>query len=262
MEEKMLQTVIAAAIEAGQAIMDVYSRPDTEWEVERKADNSPLTQADRRAHAVIARALAATPYPLLSEEGEHLPYGERREWPALWIVDPLDGTKEFIRRNGEFTVNIALVEGGEPVMGVIYVPVRRRLYWGSRDKGAFTAEVDAATFLPGGAQALPLPAEERPFRVVASRSHLSAETEAFIAGLKERHGDVETVSAGSSLKLCLVAEGRADVYPRLAPTMEWDTAAGHAIAVAAGCTVTDAATGRPLQYNKPDLHNPFFIVSR
>lgn len=257
----MLETVISAALEAGRAIMDIYTHPDTDWQVERKADNSPLTLADRRSHEVIARALAHTPHPLLSEEGAHLPYEERRHWTTLWIVDPLDGTKEFLKRNDEFTVNIALVSEGTPVMGVIYVPAKHVLFWGTREGGAFRAEVDPATLQRGEAQRISAASHEaRPYRVVASRSHLSPETQQFIDALRPAHPDLETVSAGSSLKLCLVAEGRADVYPRLAPTMEWDTAAGHAIALAAGCTVTDAATGLPLTYNKPDLHNPFFIV--
>lgn len=170
----MLQTIIDAAIRAGQAIMSIYTHPDTDWEVERKADNSPLTLADRKSHAVIAEALKHTPYPVLSEEGEHLPYEVRQQWETLWVVDPLDGTKEFLKRNDEFTVNIALVTKGEPVMGVIYVPATRRLYWGEAGKGAFTAEVDADTLQPQQAQQLPLPGatQNRPFRVVASRSHL------------------------------------------------------------------------------------------
>lgn len=258
----MLQKVIAAALRAGRAIMEVYTHPDTDWQVERKADNSPLTIADRKAHAVIADALAGTPYPLLSEEGTHLPYAERRTWRTLWIVDPLDGTKEFLKRNDEFTVNIALVTDGRPVMGVIYAPALHRLFWGETGKGAFTAEVAPDTLTPGKAVHIPRPdaTAGRAYRVVASRSHLSAETQAFIDRLKAQHGTVETVSAGSSLKLCLVAEGKADIYPRLAPTMEWDTAAGHAIALAAGREVVNAETGRPLVYNKEDLHNPFFIV--
>lgn len=261
--EKLFSLVIEAAVRAGRAVMEVYDSPETDWQVERKADNSPLTLADRRSHEVIAAALAGTPWPVLSEEGAKQPYAVRKDWGRLWVVDPLDGTKEFIKRNGEFTVNIALVENGSPVLGVIYVPVTRRLYWGAKGLGAFTAEVDAATWQPGKAQSMPQPAPEgRTFRVVASRSHLSPETESFIAALREKHGEVETVSAGSSLKICLVANGEANVYPRHAPTMEWDTAAGHAIAVAAGCSFTDAVTGEPLIYNKEDLHNPWFIVSR
>lgn len=254
--------LIRVALDAGRAIMDVYTRPDTDWEVERKADHSPLTVADRRAHAVIADALARSGCPLLSEEGEHLPYAERREWKRFWVVDPLDGTKEFLKRNDEFTVNIALVENGDPVWGVVYAPALYRLFWGVMGEGAFTASVDPSDYAAGEAQRLPLTGarDGRPFRVVASRSHLSPETATFIEALRGDHPDLETVSAGSSLKLCLVAEGKADVYPRLAPTMEWDTAAGHAIAAAAGRTVVDAETGRPLRYNKEDLHNPFFIV--
>lgn len=259
----MLEQVIQAALRAGQAIMEIYTHPDTDWEVERKADNSPLTLADRRSHAVIAEALSATPHPLLSEEGVHLPYDERKDWHTLWIVDPLDGTKEFLKRNDEFTVNIALVEDGVPTLGVIYVPAKHMLYWGVKGEGAFRAEVDATTLQRSEAVRIPQDSatEGRPFRVVASRSHLSPETQQLIDGLRTAHPDLDTVSAGSSLKLCLVAEGKADIYPRLAPTMEWDTAAGHAIALAAGCTVTDATTGEPLRYNKPDLHNPFFIVA-
>ena len=261
--EQLITLAIGAAIRAGRAVMEVYDSPQADWQVERKADNSPLTLADRRSHAVIAETLSGTPWPLLSEEGAHLPYSERKDCHRLWIADPLDGTKEFIKRNGEFTVNIALVDGGVPVMGVIYVPATRRLYWGAEGAGAFTAEVDATTWQPGAAHALPATAQTaRPYRVVASRSHLSPETEHFIESLHAEHGEVETVSAGSSLKICLVAEGEADIYPRHAPTMEWDTAAGHAIATAAGCTVTDALTGQPLTYNKEDLHNPWFMVSR
>ena len=273
----LLRLAVAAAIRAGEAIMEVYTSPTANWEVERKADNSPLTLADRRSHAVIAPALAETGIPVLSEEGAHLPYEERKAWRQLWIVDPLDGTKEFIKRNGEFTVNIALADDGVPVMGVIFVPVTRVLYVGS-EAGAFKAVV------PDGVYALDALALEsirvktddlvmladpvRPFTVVASRSHLSAETQDYIDSLRTAHPDLEMVSAGSSLKLCLVAEGKADVYPRFAPTMEWDTAAGHAICRAAGAEVWQVKTEetaapscrQPLAYNKADLLNPWFIV--
>lgn len=267
----MIETIKNVALQAGRAIMDIYARPEESWEVERKADNSPLTLADRESHRIIARTLEPTDIPLLSEEGAHLSYEMRRKWHRLWVVDPLDGTKEFLKRNGEFTVNIALVEDGVPVMGVIFAPALLRLWWGAKGMGAFTASVSEGqnvegkpVYVVGESQNLPL--KERmcgqPCRVVASRSHLSPETEVFIDSLRQKYGEVQTVSAGSSLKLCLVADGNADIYPRLAPTMEWDTAAGHAIALAAGCTVTDAATGQPLLYNKEDLHNPFFIVKR
>ncbi len=263
----LVELAVRAAIRAGEAIMDVYNDPAQDWQVERKADNSPLTLADRRAHAVIAPALAETNIPLLSEEGSHAPYAERKDWQQLWIVDPLDGTKEFIKRNGEFTVNIALVENGTPVLGVIFVPVSRRLYYGVVGEGAFVCENVPADFSDGTPlaalkwQTLPQPKDGRTqMVVVASRSHLSAETEAFIENLRSRFGEVDLRSAGSSLKICLVAEGAADIYPRLAPTMEWDTAAGHAIVLAAGGEMTDAESGTPVRYNKENLLNPFFIV--
>jgi len=269
--ENLTAPAIRAAIEAGEAIMRVYESPETDWQVERKADNSPLTLADRQAHAVIADRLAATGLPLLSEEGAHAAYDARRTWRRLWVADPLDGTKEFLKRNGEFTVNIALVEDGVPVFGVIFVPATRTLYWGrtgARRTACKLAPVPEGVYAVGpatpGVQPLPLPdasrGEEGPYVVVASRSHLSPETEAFIAETRKAHGRVETRAAGSSLKICLVAEGRADVYPRFAPTMEWDTAAGHAILRAAGGEICGTDDGTPLVYNKPDLHNPWFIA--
>lgn len=255
---------VRAAIAAGEAIMEVYAAPESDWEVERKADNSPLTLADRRAHGVIAAALAATPYPLLSEEGAHEAYALRQSRRTLWIADPLDGTKEFLKRNGEFTVNIALVHDGAPVLGVVYVPVSRVIYIGivsdvASARAAYKAVVASDGSLRDKVR-LPLARKEGPFTVVASRSHLSPETQAFVGEMRRLHGEVELRSAGSSLKLCLVAEGSADVYPRLAPTMEWDTAAGDAVVRAAGGQVTDAGTQQPLRYNKEDLHNPFFVA--
>ena len=258
-----------AAVKAGQAIMEVYESPETDWEVERKADNSPLTLADRKAHAVICGYLRETPFHILSEEGRHAEYAERKDVGTMWIVDPLDGTKEFLKRNGEFTVNIALCHEGSPVVGAIYVPARRQLYTGivcADESEAFRITL-GEDFEPVSREKLPLKdgAAHRmgggTFVVVASRSHLSEETEQFVARMRSEHGDVELRSAGSSLKICLVAEGEADVYPRLAPTMEWDTAAGQAVAEAAGCSVTDAESGQPLRYNKEDLHNPYFIVA-
>ena len=258
-----------AAVKAGQAIMEVYESPETDWEVERKADNSPLTLADRKAHAVICGYLRETPFHILSEEGRHAEYAERKDVETMWIVDPLDGTKEFLKRNGEFTVNIALCHEGSPVVGAIYVPARRQLYTGivCADESESFRKTLGEDFEPVSCEKLPLKdgAAHRmgggTFVVVASRSHLSEETEQFVARMRSEHGDVELRSAGSSLKICLVAEGEADVYPRLAPTMEWDTAAGQAVAEAAGCSVTDAGSGQPLRYNKEDLHNPYFIVA-
>lgn len=263
-----LSIAAEAAIRAGEAIMDVYNSPTTDWEVEQKADNSPLTLADRRSHDIIAAALEPTGIPVLSEEGAQLPYAERQGWAQLWIVDPLDGTKEFLKRNGEFTVNIALVADGSPVLGVIYIPANRRLYVGS-EAGAFRATVPEGVYSLDQLNLKPIHAKEETtpeatLVVVASRTHLNTETKDYIAQLRKAYTSVKKISAGSSLKLCLVAEGRADIYPRFAPTMEWDTAAGHAICRAAGADVYAVGQGSevpvPLVYNKADLHNPWFVV--
>lgn len=264
----LLKYAVEAAVEAGQAILDIYNDPAADFGIERKADNSPLTRADKRAHETIASRLAPTGIPLLSEEGRATDYAERRTWSSLWIVDPLDGTKEFIKRNGEFTVNIALVTDGVPVLGVIYVPVSRELYFGADGLGAYKLKGvesvgpdETADSLAGRAARLPLGKDGRDtFVVVASRSHLSPETAGFIEALRAEHPSVETVSSGSSIKICLVAEGSADVYPRFAPTMEWDTAAGHAIARNAGCQLCRAGSDTPLAYNKAELLNPWFVA--
>lgn len=266
MERQYLLNAIDAALRAGAEILSIYDNPVSDFGIERKADNSPLTIADKKAHDVIARHLQDTPYPLLSEEGKHLPYEERRNWNTLWIVDPLDGTKEFIKRNGEFTVNIALVREGVPVAGVIYLPVKKELYFAEEALGAYKltdiTALDGKTReeLTAAATRLPDKAGHEGFVIVASRSHLSQETESYIEEMKRSHAEVELISSGSSIKICLVAEGKADVYPRFAPTMEWDTAAGHAIARAAGMEIYQADTETPLQYNKEDLLNPWFIV--
>jgi len=250
--------------------MEVYSESIT---VEFKDDRSPLTAADRRAHAIIFKRLTETKLPILSEEGKSIPFEERKNWSRFWLVDPLDGTKEFIKRNGEFTVNIALIDANKPVAGVIYVPATGNLYYGSVDNGSFKVEKAKNYVVPGisdtelysklNADAVQLPniRPERPFTVVASRSHLSDDTTSFIDSLKKKHGNLAFISKGSSLKICMVAEGDADVYPRLAPTMEWDTAAGHAIAIGAGCQVTVWPDGNELLYNKENLLNPFFVVA-
>jgi 3'(2'), 5'-bisphosphate nucleotidase len=267
MEYNNLMLAIKAAVKAGESILAIYNDPNSDFQIEKKADNSPLTIADRRAHEVIASMLSATPYPLLSEEGQHMDYSVRRGWTSMWIVDPLDGTKEFVKRNGEFTVNIALVTDGIPVMGVVYVPVKSELYFGDSALGAYklsgvmsVADDASVEGLTAAAVRLPQPKETDSFIVVASRSHLSPETEEFINTLRSEHGNVELISSGSSIKICLVAEGKADVYPRFAPTMEWDTAAGDAVARAAGMSVCHPDRTTPLVYNKEDLHNPWFIV--
>ncbi|RDV16110.1 3'(2'),5'-bisphosphate nucleotidase [Pontibacter diazotrophicus] len=255
--------ISSAAIEAGIKILKIYEQ---EFTVEYKSDESPLTLADKMAHEVIVSFLEKTPYPVLSEEGSRIPFEDRKNWPSYWLIDPLDGTKEFVKRNGEFTVNIALIKNNVPVLGVVYAPVKQWLYVGASGEGAWKLELTEHQLPDNWKEAgksLPLKAAEgRKYTVVGSRSHRSEETEAFVARLQEEHGEVAFVSMGSSLKLCLVAEGVADIYPRLAPTMEWDTAAGDAIARSAGCSVVQYHTGTPLQYNKENLLNPWFVVKR
>ena len=261
-----LYIAIRAALDAGKAIMDIYTDPGSDFGIERKADNSPLTKADKKAHQIISMALSMTPFPVLSEEGKEIPFAERSAWDMLWIVDPLDGTKEFIKKNGEFTVNIALVKEGVPVLGVIYVPVRKELYFAADSVGAFKLAGIDSGYQPSmdeireKAARLPMSMGHQGVVVVASRSHQTEETTAFIENLRKQGQPVTLISSGSSLKICLVAEGTADVYPRFAPTMEWDTAAGHAIARAAGCDVYHIDGKTSLKYNKEDLHNPWFIV--
>ena len=260
----LLRTAISAALEAGSAILAIYG---TDFSVQHKEDQSPLTKADQAAHEVITRHLHPTSIPILSEEGSNIPFGHRRDWENLWIVDPLDGTKEFIKRNGEFTVNIALVQDRKPTLGVIFVPVKNTLYLGSAEYGARRCldihpnpDIQMDTLLE---QADRLPKEDnnsRPFTIVGSRSHPSPELQTYVQAKERELGEVQFVSAGSSLKFCLVAEGLADIYPRLGPTMEWDTAAGQAIALAAGRRVHIWETNDPLVYNKEDLHNPWFVV--
>ena len=268
MEQKYLFVAVDAALRAGDKILSIYNDPKSDFEIERKADNSPLTIADRKAHETIAMILNETPFPVLSEEGKHLDYEVRKGWNTLWIVDPLDGTKEFIKRNGEFTVNIAYVKNGCPEAGVIYIPVKQELYFADIELGAYKIKDITDTEAFPSLDALMEQAERLPyanrtndtFVNVASLSHLTPETKAYIHEKQKKHAHDETISNGSSLKLCLIAEGNADVYPRFAPTMEWDTAAGHAIIRAAGKEVYQAGKTEPLQYNKTDLLNPWFIA--
>lgn len=264
---KLLWEAVKVSVVAGEAILEVYN---TDFKVQNKSDDSPLTQADMRSHNAIAAALEGTGIPLLSEEGRDIAYAERSNWEAYWLIDPLDGTKEFVNRNGEFTVNIALMEGEYPIAGVIYIPVTDEIFIGLQGKGSYKC-MDVKSILKSSnsldeliANSIPLPVKEvgRTFTVVCSRSHMSPDTEAYIDELKTDHPDLEYASRGSSLKLCMVAEGQADVYPRFAPTMEWDTAAGQAIVEASGAIVTNAHTKQRLNYNKQDLLNPWFIVRR
>jgi len=254
---------IEAAIEAGKKILEVYQR---DFVVETKIDNSPLTEADQQAHHTIKNILQQTGIPILSEEGKQMPYNERKKWDKFWLVDPLDGTKEFIKKNGEFTVNIALIKNGTPVMGVVYVPVTGVVYAASEEAGSFSFNVNnngkAISEMINDKIKLPLAIKPEKYTIVASRSHSSPETETFVEERKKIYGNVNLINAGSSLKLCLVAEGKAHVYPRLAPTMEWDTAAGHAIAKFAGCKVYNYESNDELKYNKENLLNPWFVVER
>ena len=258
-----LSTIITASIEAGKAILKVYG---TDFSVEYKEDTSPLTLADQNAHNIIVSKLINTGIPVLSEEGKSIPYNERRSWDTMWIVDPLDGTKEFVKRNGEFTVNIALVKNHTPVMGVVYAPVLDVLYIGDSSLGAFmvreASSIENIMECLTDSNKIPVSTVKDYYGVVASRSHLSEETQLFIDKLKKEHKNIKIVSKGSSLKLCMVAEGVADIYPRFAPTMEWDTAAGDAVVRASGGMVTHAETNKPLDYNKENLLNPWFIVKR
>ena len=270
MEQENVMTAIEAAYKAGEKILSIYNDPSSDFEIERKEDNSPLTIADRAANQIITSILHdKTPFPILSEEGKHLEFAVRKKWNTLWIVDPLDGTKEFIKRNGEFTVNIALVHNSIPQVGVIYVPVKKELYFAQEGLGAYkcnniTAVSSDVTLedIIHNSQKLPIMDCRETFIVVASRSHLTSETEDFIDSLKQQHNNVSLISSGSSLKICLVAAGEADIYPRFAPTMEWDTAAGHAIARAAGMEIYQVGKDEPLEYNKENLLNPWFIVER
>ncbi len=265
MKKQYLHHAIDAAIRAGHAIMEVYSRP---FDVELKKDQSPLTEADLRAHQVIVDQLCSIGLPVLSEEGRDIPFEERRDWPLFWMVDPLDGTKEFVKRNGEFTVNIALIQDGESVAGVIFAPTLNVLYFGWEEGNAYKAKINPE---PNGllesfeslikrSEVLPIDYDQDHFKVIGSRSHRSAETESYFSELEKVHGDLEIITMGSSLKICLVAEGVAQIYPRFAPTMEWDTAAGHAIARAAGKDIIDRSTGKSMRYNKENLLNNWFVV--
>ena len=257
-----LKIAIEAALEAGKNILEIYKSDD--FEVEIKGDNSPLTKADKASHNVIVSYLGKTNIPILSEEGKEITYEKRKDWNQLWIVDPIDGTKEFIKRNGEFTVNIALIENQKTFLGVIFVPVTGELYFSSKELGAFKVKVDLDNFdvetLISNGNKLPLQREDKSFTIVASRSHMSAETREYVQQMRDLHGEVNLISKGSSLKLCMVAQGTANCYPRFAPTMEWDTAAGQAICEHAGFRVIDWSTKKDMLYNRKDLLNNWFLV--
>ncbi|MDY0252996.1 MAG: 3'(2'),5'-bisphosphate nucleotidase CysQ [Tenuifilaceae bacterium] len=264
----LLYIAINAAVRAGALIMQVYNSDD--FQVNLKSDATPLTLADRLANDEIVKALMKTRIPVLSEEGRNLLYEERKGWEYFWLVDPLDGTKEFIKRNGEFTVNIALVFQGYPILGVVYVPVHNQLYFSLSGLGSFRVN-SISTPIEGqeqidsfitNSEKLPLTSSGSTYVVVASRSHPTPETQAFIDKVLKEKGNVEIISRGSSLKICMVAEGFANIYPRFGTTTEWDTAAGQAVAEGAGCLVLSLDDGKRLAYNKENIENPWFVVKR
>ena len=245
-----IQDIITIAKEAGKAIMQVYRQ---DFEVEYKQDSSPLTLADKKANDIIEDGLnkLSVNLPILSEEGNDIPYEDRKDWEYFWLVDPLDGTKEFVKKNDEFTVNIALIHKDTPILGVVYAPALDVCYWAKQGEGAFK-----------DGQNLPLKAESHrnTYKIVASRSHMSDETQTFIDAI-DTQKEKELISIGSSLKICLVAEGEADIYPRLGPTMEWDTGAAHAIVNESGGQLNDQKNNYVLKYNtKEKLLNNYFVV--
>ncbi len=265
--EFLITHIINAAIKAGAAIMEVYNSPSS-FDVSLKSDNKPITAADRAAHNTLKDALGATRIPILSEEGREMRYDERKNWDLFWLVDPLDGTVEFIERNNEFTVNIALMSNSRSVMGVIYVPYLERLYFAEEGGGAYLcggvtpakeSNMGYSEFW-GSLQRLPLESTERKKPIVAiSRSHNTPETYAHIEALRVDHPQLEVVEQGSSYKFCLLAEGAVDYYVRTSSTSEWDTAAGDIILSEAGGQTTTLNSGRRLKYNKRNLNNPHFV---
>ncbi len=273
--KNLLYNSLLIAEKAGKEILEVYQ---SEFYVEHKDDKSPLTEADKRSHNVIQEGLTKiSNFQILSEEGKEIPFEERKNWKTFWMIDPLDGTKEFIKRNGEFTVNIALINNNKPILGVVYAPVLKTYYFGAKGIGSFKlVEEKLGKFqnleeVINNAEKLPINKKKDKIVVVASRSHMSEETKSFIKKIEEKYGEIELQSIGSSLKLCLVAEGIADFYPRLAPTMEWDTAAANAVVKEANGKVVEFQEINnieelnklpELQYNKENLLNPWFVVFR
>jgi 3'(2'), 5'-bisphosphate nucleotidase len=249
--QSSLRLAISAAEQASKEVLTVYHSGD--FQAEAKGDKSPLTLADKNAHRSIVSILQTSDIPILSEEGKTIPFDIRKRWEYFWMVDPLDGTKEFIKRNGEFTVNIALIHQHTPVLGVVAVPVTGDVYYAVVGEGAFLKRDGKEVRLPRRPE---VDLSSKGLRVVASRSHMNPETQAFIDQLKE----AQLVSSGSSLKFMLLAEGKADVYPRYAPTMEWDTAAAHAVVIETGHKVLEYGSNSPLIYNKENLLNPYFLV--
>ena len=248
--DKIIHEVIALTRQAGSEIMAVYQ---TDFDIQIKDDNSPVTAADKKANTIITEGLKEInpEIPILSEEGRDIPFSERSNWETFWLVDPLDGTKEFIKKNNEFTVNIALLEENQPVFGIVFAPALDILYWGSQDKGAFKSI--------SGNSHIPVAVNSKlsdPVQIAGSRSHPSIKMNVFTSQFKK----FEVKPMGSSLKICSVADGSVHFYPRLGPTMEWDTGAAHAVLKAAGGEINKYGTNEPLKYNKQNLLNPEFIA--
>ena len=258
----LLLIAFKASVDAGKAIMDIYSSND--FDIQLKSDDSPLTKADLAAHNIIVSQLESTNIPILSEEDANFPYSERSKWNLFWLVDPLDGTKEFIKKNDEFTVNIALIKDGKPILGMVYLPVFKSMYFGAEGIGSFYTE----GLTESSTEKIIQYSEQLPrfntqiYTLVGSRSHMNEKTQSYFTEIEKKHGKIDIISKGSSLKLCMVAEGSANEYPRFGPTMEWDTAAGHAVALFSGARVTKEDHQTDLNYNKENLLNPFFIVKR
>ena len=249
---KELEIALDAAVKAGENIMEVYNSTES-INYEKKADNSPLTVADKKSHNTIIDFLKETNINIISEESKSIDYHERKNWEEYWLIDPLDGTKEFIKKNGEFTVNIALIKNNKPHLGVVYCPVKKILYWNNHEKKVFKKEGKDQLELK---KRKPVSENEEELRVVVSRSHMSPETSDYVNKLT----NPKLISCGSSLKFLYIADNKADIYPRFGPTMEWDTAAAHSILNALDINVINLETSRELSYNKENLLNPYFII--
>ncbi len=284
--KNILLVSLFAINSASKTVLEVYN---TDFKVDFKEDNSPLTMADKKSHRIITNILMRyfPGIPILSEEGKDVSYIVRRDWEYFWLIDPLDGTKEFIKRNGEFTVNIALVCKDRPILGVIAVPVKNTIYFALKDLGSYKIDNEVLIINEINSYILKedeanleesykrlisyskkLPVDEYldnrkkdSVNVIVSRSHMNQETEDFLKELSKKYRNINRINIGSSLKLCTIAEGKADIYPRFAPTMEWDIAAGQCIVEEAGGSVIDYNTGKPMRYNKESLVNPWFVVS-
>jgi len=265
---EFVKLAVDAAVEGGIKIMEVYN--SAKINVMLKKDFSPLTEADLKSNEIIGNHLVKSKLPVLSEEERNITYEKRKDWDIFWLVDPLDGTKEFIKRKGEFTVNIALIEKNVPAFGVIYAPFPRNLYFSVPGEGSYKiSEVSydsvknkSLKYLIKMATPLPLSVKRDRFTVIGSRSHMSIKTKIYLKKLKKQYRDLKIIQIGSSLKLCLIAEGGIDIYPRFSPSMEWDIAAGHAIIEGAGFKIYEIKNKNPLIYNKKDLRNPPFIAGR